>query len=112
MLLCLGLVSAVVATWGTASVILCLVVVSCALRASGEHRADRSMAGLREPAPERARPGGRRTRRRRSAAPALPLGPLLGMTALPAFYYVLLAAVLTLYATALTAARRVVGCPG
>ncbi|MFF1639609.1 magnesium-translocating P-type ATPase [Streptomyces sp. NPDC058246] len=47
-LLCLGLVSAAVAAWGTACVILCLVVVSCALRASGEHRADRSMAGLRE----------------------------------------------------------------
>jgi Mg2+-importing ATPase len=47
-LLCLGLVSAAVAAWGTACVILCLVVVSCALRATGEYRADRSMAGLRE----------------------------------------------------------------
>ncbi|GGJ16462.1 magnesium-translocating P-type ATPase [Streptomyces brasiliensis] len=47
-LLCLGLVSAAVLAWGTASVILLLVVVSCVLRASGEHRADRSMAGLRE----------------------------------------------------------------
>ncbi|WTP28003.1 magnesium-translocating P-type ATPase [Streptomyces sp. NBC_00203] len=47
-LLCLGLVSAAVAAWGTACVTLCLVLVSCALRASGEHRADRSMAGLRE----------------------------------------------------------------
>ncbi|MFC7258689.1 magnesium-translocating P-type ATPase [Streptomyces lutosisoli] len=47
-LLCLGLVSAAVAAWGTACVILCLVLLSCALRASGEHRADRSMAGLRE----------------------------------------------------------------
>ncbi|MFR0352675.1 magnesium-translocating P-type ATPase [Streptomyces sediminimaris] len=46
-LLCLGLVSAAVASWGTACVILLLVAVSCALRASGEHRADRSMAGLR-----------------------------------------------------------------
>lgn len=46
-LLCLGLVSAVVASWGTACVILLLVAVSCALRASGEHRADRSMAALR-----------------------------------------------------------------
>ncbi|MFI9562737.1 magnesium-translocating P-type ATPase [Streptomyces rishiriensis] len=46
-LLCLGLVSAVVASWGTACVILLLVVVSCALRASGEHRADRSTAALR-----------------------------------------------------------------
>ncbi|MFJ9902528.1 magnesium-translocating P-type ATPase [Streptomyces sp. NPDC101152] len=46
-LLCLGLVSAVVASWGTACVILLLVAVSCVLRASGEHRADRSMAGLR-----------------------------------------------------------------
>ncbi|MEU9451883.1 magnesium-translocating P-type ATPase [Streptomyces sp. NPDC048277] len=44
---CLGLVSAVVFAWGTASVILLLVVVSCALRATGEHRADRSMTGLR-----------------------------------------------------------------
>ncbi|WP_307853854.1 magnesium-translocating P-type ATPase [Streptomyces tagetis] len=47
-LLCLGLVSAAVASWGTAVVTLLLVAVSCVLRASGEHRADRSMAGLRE----------------------------------------------------------------
>ncbi|MFI7499666.1 magnesium-translocating P-type ATPase [Streptomyces sp. NPDC049687] len=47
-LLCLGLVCALVASWGTATVILALVAVSCALRASGEHRADRSLAGLRE----------------------------------------------------------------
>ncbi|WSQ12519.1 magnesium-translocating P-type ATPase [Streptomyces sp. NBC_01231] len=46
-LLCLGLVSAAVASWGTAAVILALVAVSCVLRASGEHRADRSMAALR-----------------------------------------------------------------
>ncbi|MFB7509853.1 magnesium-translocating P-type ATPase [Streptomyces broussonetiae] len=47
-LLCLGLVSAVVCAWGTASVILLLVAVSCVLRATGEHRADRSTAALRE----------------------------------------------------------------
>ncbi|WOX13360.1 magnesium-translocating P-type ATPase [Streptomyces sp. N50] len=47
-LLCLGLVSALVASWGTAAVILALVAVSCALRASGEHRADRSLHDLRE----------------------------------------------------------------
>ncbi|MFJ6105397.1 magnesium-translocating P-type ATPase [Streptomyces sp. NPDC092359] len=47
-LLCLGLVSVVVAAWGTGGVILFLVVVSCLLRSSGEHRADRSMAALRE----------------------------------------------------------------
>ncbi|MGW0585559.1 HAD-IC family P-type ATPase, partial [Streptomyces sp. NPDC002920] len=47
-LLCLGLVSALVASWGTATVILALVAVSCALRASGEYRAGRSLAGLRE----------------------------------------------------------------
>lgn len=47
-LLCLGLVSAAVAAWGTACVILALVLVSCVLRSSGEYRADRSMAGLRE----------------------------------------------------------------
>ncbi|MEU0208328.1 magnesium-translocating P-type ATPase [Streptomyces canus] len=46
-LLCLGLVSAAVFAWATASVILLLVVVSCVLRASGEHRAARSTAGLR-----------------------------------------------------------------
>ncbi|NUQ98234.1 MAG: magnesium-translocating P-type ATPase [Streptomyces sp.] len=46
-LLCLGLVSAVVASWGTACVILLLVAVSCVLRASGEYRAGRSMAALR-----------------------------------------------------------------
>ncbi|MEV5977177.1 HAD-IC family P-type ATPase [Streptomyces sp. NPDC052114] len=47
-LLCLGLVSATVAAWGTACVITVLVVVSCALRAAGEHRADRAMSALRE----------------------------------------------------------------
>ncbi|MDJ0346127.1 magnesium-translocating P-type ATPase [Streptomyces sp. H10-C2] len=47
-LLCLGLVSAVVASWGTACVIAVLVAVSCALRSSGEYRADRSTAALRE----------------------------------------------------------------
>lgn len=47
-LLCLGLVSAAVASWGTASVTLVLVVVSCLLRSAEEHRADRSTAALRE----------------------------------------------------------------
>ncbi|MFE6893901.1 magnesium-translocating P-type ATPase [Streptomyces sp. NPDC057694] len=47
-LFCLGLVSALVSAWGTACVILALVIVSCALRAHGEHRADRAGAGLRE----------------------------------------------------------------
>ncbi|MFF2731239.1 magnesium-translocating P-type ATPase [Streptomyces sp. NPDC058008] len=47
-LLCLGLVSATVAAWATASVILSLVVVSCVLRAGGERRADRSVAALRK----------------------------------------------------------------
>ncbi|MGI5136430.1 MULTISPECIES: magnesium-translocating P-type ATPase [unclassified Streptomyces] len=47
-LFCLGLVSATVAAWGTACVILFLVVVSCVLRATGEQRADRSTAALRD----------------------------------------------------------------
>ncbi|MFF9169453.1 MULTISPECIES: HAD-IC family P-type ATPase [unclassified Streptomyces] len=47
-LLCLGLVSAAVLAWGTAAVILLLVALSCVLRATGEHRADRSTAALRE----------------------------------------------------------------
>ncbi|MGY0490502.1 magnesium-translocating P-type ATPase [Streptomyces sp. WG-D5] len=47
-LFCLGLVSALVASWGTACVILALVVVSSVLRAHGEYRADRAGAGLRE----------------------------------------------------------------
>ncbi|MEU9451361.1 HAD-IC family P-type ATPase [Streptomyces sp. NPDC048277] len=46
-LLTLGLVSALVASWGTAVVILALVVVSAGLRTAGEHRADRSLAALR-----------------------------------------------------------------
>ncbi|MCD9872262.1 magnesium-translocating P-type ATPase [Streptomyces sp. NR30] len=46
-LLCLGLVSAAVASWDTACVILLLVAVSCVLRTSGEYRAGRSMAALR-----------------------------------------------------------------
>ncbi|MGK5731233.1 HAD-IC family P-type ATPase [Streptomyces sp. URMC 124] len=45
---CLGLVSAALASWGTACVIAVLVTVSCVLRATGEHRADRSAAALRE----------------------------------------------------------------
>ncbi|CAM5687582.1 magnesium-translocating P-type ATPase [Streptomyces purpurascens] len=47
-LLCLGLVSVAIASWGTGVVILALVVVSCVLRATGEHRADRSMSALRD----------------------------------------------------------------
>ncbi|MFE7295473.1 magnesium-translocating P-type ATPase [Streptomyces sp. NPDC057579] len=47
-LLCLGLVSAAVASWGTACVIMTLVVVSCALRSGGEHQAGRAMAALQE----------------------------------------------------------------
>ncbi|WP_442806455.1 magnesium-translocating P-type ATPase [Streptomyces sp. NBC_01022] len=47
-LLCLGLVSAVVSAWGTAAVISVLVVVSCLLRSTEEHRADRATAALRE----------------------------------------------------------------
>ncbi|MEE1769494.1 magnesium-translocating P-type ATPase [Streptomyces sp. JV185] len=47
-LLCLGLVSTAVASWGTASVASVLVVVSCLLRSAEEHRADRSTAALRE----------------------------------------------------------------
>ncbi|MET7514534.1 magnesium-translocating P-type ATPase [Streptomyces sp. NPDC005480] len=47
-LLCLGLVSATVAAWGTACVILVLVAVSCGLRSAGERRADSAMAGLRD----------------------------------------------------------------
>ncbi|MFF8694442.1 magnesium-translocating P-type ATPase [Streptomyces sp. NPDC015144] len=46
-LLCLGLVSAAVSSWGTACVTLVLVVVSCLLRSVEEHRADRSTAALR-----------------------------------------------------------------
>ncbi|MEV0964046.1 magnesium-translocating P-type ATPase [Streptomyces sp. NPDC049910] len=46
-LLCVGLVSAVVASWGTACVVLVLVGVSGALRAHGECRTDRSLAALR-----------------------------------------------------------------
>ncbi|MFF2963578.1 magnesium-translocating P-type ATPase [Streptomyces sp. NPDC057963] len=45
-LLCLALVSALVASWGTAGVIIVLVVVSCVLRSSGEHRAEGAMTTL------------------------------------------------------------------
>ncbi|MFD3562376.1 magnesium-translocating P-type ATPase [Streptomyces sp. NPDC058686] len=47
-LLCLGLVSAAVAAWGTSCVILVLVAISCGLRCAGERRADSAMAGLRD----------------------------------------------------------------
>ncbi|MFD8686393.1 magnesium-translocating P-type ATPase [Streptomyces sp. NPDC059651] len=47
-LLCLGLVSAVTSAWGTAAVTSVLVVVSCLLRSTEEHRADRATAALRE----------------------------------------------------------------
>ncbi|WP_419998914.1 magnesium-translocating P-type ATPase [Streptomyces boninensis] len=45
-LLGLALVSAAIASWGPAVVTLVLVMVSCALRAAGERRADRSAAAL------------------------------------------------------------------
>lgn len=66
-LLCLGLVSAVVSAWGTACVILALVLVSCLLRSAEEHRADRSTAALRELVATTA------TVVRRSSADAAPL---------------------------------------
>ncbi|WP_171167054.1 magnesium-translocating P-type ATPase [Streptomyces sp. I05A-00742] len=47
-LLCLGIVSAALASWGTACVISVLVTVSCALRTAGEHRADRAATSLRD----------------------------------------------------------------
>ncbi|MGW4795073.1 HAD-IC family P-type ATPase, partial [Nonomuraea sp. NPDC004297] len=47
-LLALGAVSALITSWGTVGVIVLLVAVSCLLRSNGEHRADRSMAALRE----------------------------------------------------------------
>ncbi|GAA2056184.1 magnesium-translocating P-type ATPase [Streptomyces cheonanensis] len=47
-LLVLGLVSAAVAAWATAAVITVLVLVSSVLRSTGEHRAERAAAGLRE----------------------------------------------------------------
>lgn len=46
-LLALGLVSALIASWGAAGVIVLLVAASCLLRSNGEHRADRSTAALR-----------------------------------------------------------------
>ncbi|QYC38995.1 Magnesium-transporting ATPase, P-type 1 [Nonomuraea coxensis DSM 45129] len=46
-LLGLGLVSALIASWATAGVIVLLVAVSCLLRSNGEYRADRSTAALR-----------------------------------------------------------------
>ncbi|MER6980539.1 hypothetical protein ABT317_27105, partial [Streptomyces carpinensis] len=39
------------------------------------------------------------------ALPPSPLGPVLGLTALPAVYYLLLTAVLVLYGVGLVAAR-------
>ncbi len=47
-LLCLGLVSALVSAWGTAAVTSALVIVSCLLRSTEEHRADRATAALHE----------------------------------------------------------------
>ncbi|MGW4407976.1 magnesium-translocating P-type ATPase [Nonomuraea sp. NPDC004702] len=47
-LLALGLVAAAITSWGTAGVIVLLVVASCLLRSNGEFRADRSTAALRE----------------------------------------------------------------
>ncbi|MFI8938607.1 magnesium-translocating P-type ATPase [Streptomyces syringium] len=66
-LLVLGLVSAAVAAWGTACVIAVLVLVSCVLRTTGEHRADRSAAALRDLLATTA------TVRRRATAAAPPL---------------------------------------
>lgn len=47
-LLCLGLVSALVGAWGTAAVTSVLAVVSCLLRSAEEHRADRATAALND----------------------------------------------------------------
>ncbi|WP_016906302.1 magnesium-translocating P-type ATPase [Streptomyces xiaopingdaonensis] len=47
-LLTLAVVSAAVASWGTACTISLLVLVGSGLRAAGEHRADRSTSRLRE----------------------------------------------------------------
>ncbi|MEV3981671.1 magnesium-translocating P-type ATPase [Nonomuraea sp. NPDC049758] len=47
-LLALGLVAAAITSWGTAGVIVLLVLASCLLRSNGEFRADRSTAALRE----------------------------------------------------------------
>lgn len=44
-LLCLGLVSAAVSAWGTASVTLVLVAVTCLLRSTEEHRGEGGAAG-------------------------------------------------------------------
>ncbi|WP_067178693.1 HAD-IC family P-type ATPase [Microtetraspora niveoalba] len=66
-LLCLGLVSAAIASWGTACVTVLLVVVSCVLRSGGEYRADRSIAALRELVATTA------TVRRRASATSAPL---------------------------------------
>ncbi|QEU97211.1 magnesium-translocating P-type ATPase [Streptomyces kanamyceticus] len=65
-LLVLGLVSAAVASWGTACVILTLVAVSCALRSHGEHRAENAVRHLRELVASTA------TVRRRDTAEAAP----------------------------------------
>ncbi len=66
-LLCLGLVSAVMSAWATSCVIAILVTVSCVLRSTGEHRADRSAATLRDMIATTA------TVRRRPSADAPPL---------------------------------------
>ncbi|MFC4010542.1 magnesium-translocating P-type ATPase [Nonomuraea purpurea] len=47
-LLALGLVSAVIASWATAGLIVVLVVASCLLRSNGEYWADRSTLALRK----------------------------------------------------------------
>ncbi|WP_066938312.1 magnesium-translocating P-type ATPase [Microtetraspora fusca] len=66
-LLGLGLVSAAIASWGTACVTVLLVVVSALLRSGGEYRADRSIAALRELIATTA------TVRRRAGAASAPL---------------------------------------
>ncbi|WP_461019474.1 cation-translocating P-type ATPase, partial [Streptomyces daliensis] len=82
-LLALGLVSAAVASWGTACVITLLVAVSCALRSTGEHRAGRAMAGLRElvaataTVRRRAADGSHLARPARSVVRELPVGELV-----------------------------------
>lgn len=47
-LLCLGLVSALMGAWGTAAVTSVLAVVSCLLRSTTEHRAGRATAALQD----------------------------------------------------------------
>lgn len=109
-LLCLGLVSALAGAWGTAAVTSVLVVVSCVLRSTEEHRADRATAALHDLVATTATVLRRNAHDAVAQARELPVGELVPGDVIrlapgdlvPADVHLLRASGLTVYQSALT----------